>query len=294
MDSTNKEMKITGAGELGGPRPGAEGIKWVLSASSSDNRGGEQVGDQACSYTYATGSKDGAREASAMELPISEASSREEFPLSRRTNSKRRKRTISSTTPSSSDVTISDNETDGRRTSTRPRAPPLTRASKRLPTEEERLAELRHAPSASLAVNILEVADSLEQMASTANNFKGTYVRRLRDDADKARANATELAKRTTMVGAQIALEQENLQLRAKLQQVNEEIAELRRKRHQPDKDEIGDRNRSAVATEKQTQPRKEIYPKPPKQTTRQPDLAWQQGRINTQAQQKKESTAAR
>lgn len=71
----------------------------------------------------------------------------------------------------------------------------------------------------------MEVADSLEQMAPTAGNLKGTYVRRLRDDVGKARANATELAKRTTMAGAQVTLEHENLQLRAKLQKAEEEIA---------------------------------------------------------------------
>ena len=43
VESTNIEKKTTGAGELGGPRPGAEGIKRVPSASLSDNRGEEQV-----------------------------------------------------------------------------------------------------------------------------------------------------------------------------------------------------------------------------------------------------------
>lgn len=198
-------------------------------------------------------------------LPICEISLGEESSISRRSNHKRSKRTISSSSPSGSDTTMcSENETESCRASARPRARPPTRASKKLPTEEERIAELRHAPSANLAVNILEVADSLEQMASTANNLKGTYVRRLRDDADKARPNATELAKRTTSAGAQIALEQENLQLRAKLQKAEEEIAELRKKSNQRDKDGKGDRIRPAKATEKQMQ--EEVHPKPPKQ----------------------------
>ena len=55
MNSTNKEEKSTGAGELGGPRPGAEGIIRVPSASSSNDRGEKQVEVQACSHTYATG-----------------------------------------------------------------------------------------------------------------------------------------------------------------------------------------------------------------------------------------------
>lgn len=38
-------------------------------------------------------------------------------------------------------------------------------------------------------------------MATTASNLKGTYIRRLRDDAGKARTNAMELAKRTTGPG---------------------------------------------------------------------------------------------
>ena len=127
------------------------------------------------------------------------------------------------------------------------------------------MAELRHAPTANLAVNILEVADSIEQMASTSNNLKGTYVRRLKDDAGKARANVTKLAKRATVTGAQIA--QENLQLRAKLQQANEEIAELKRRR-QTDRDEAGDRSRPAAATGKKAQIRGDAHPKPPKQVS--------------------------
>ena len=89
------------------------------------------------------------------------------------------------------------------------------------------MAELRHAPSANLAAK-LEVADDLERIAVTSGNLKGIYIRRLRDDAGKARASATELAKRTTAAGAQVALEQENLQLRVRLQQAMEEITELR------------------------------------------------------------------
>ena len=86
-------MKITGAGELGGPRPGAEVIERVPSASLSYNCGGEHVGNQACSRKIATGNKDGAKgtkKANAMELPTSEESSGEETPLIRRASNKRR------------------------------------------------------------------------------------------------------------------------------------------------------------------------------------------------------------
>ena len=49
MTSQEKGNKITSAGEIGGPRPGAEGIQLVPSASSSHDHKGEQVEDQACS-----------------------------------------------------------------------------------------------------------------------------------------------------------------------------------------------------------------------------------------------------
>ena len=42
-----KENKVTGAGEIGGPRPGVGGMQRVLSASLSDDHKGEQVEDQA-------------------------------------------------------------------------------------------------------------------------------------------------------------------------------------------------------------------------------------------------------
>ena len=70
------------------------------------------------------------------------------------------------------------------------------------------MAELRHAPSANLAANLLEVADDLEKIASTSGNLKGTYVRRLRNRAGETQANGTELAKRTTVAGSEVALEQ--------------------------------------------------------------------------------------
>ena len=57
MNSQGKGNKITGAGEIGGPRPGAERMQRVLSASISDDRKGEQVEDQACSSACTTGTR---------------------------------------------------------------------------------------------------------------------------------------------------------------------------------------------------------------------------------------------
>ena len=54
---------------------------------------------------------------------------------------------------------------------------------------------------------------------------KGTYIRCLRDDAGKARASVTELAKRTKTIGALAALEQ-NHQLRTRLQKADQEMGE--------------------------------------------------------------------
>lgn len=181
---------------------------------------------------------------------------------------KRRKREIPSTSSAESGATMcSDNETSDRQRNKKPQAPPPSRASKRFPTDEERLAEVRHAPTANLAVTILEVADSMEQIAATAGNLKGTYVRRLRDDARKARASATKLAKRTTAVGAQVALEQENLQLRARLEKANQEIEELRGRKHHSGKDEDGKGSHTSEPTESRRQQTPEIiHPKPPKQ----------------------------
>ena len=268
MESTKKGKKCIGTGEIGSPRPGAEGIQRVPSASSSDDRRREQVRDQACSSSQATVSREEIGRGNTTEPFISEESSGEEPPRQRTTNaSKRRRRAISSTPSSESEATMGpDNETGNRRKETKSRAHPPARRSKRLRTKEERLAEIRHAPSASLAVNILEVADSIEQMAATAGNLKGTYVRRLRDDADKARANATELAKRTTVAGAQTALEQENLQLRARLEKAEEEIEVLRKERYQPGRVEEEKGSRTSETPENQRQTREAICPGPLKQ----------------------------
>ena len=262
MESQKKEKKITGSGELGGPRPGAEGIRRVPSPSSSDNRRGKQVKPQACSSDHTTGTTKDGNGNTIMDVYFSEASSGDDYMPPRKASTskvKRKRRAILSTSPSGSDATMcSDRETNKQKTWAKPRPPPPppARASKRLPTEEERMVELRHAPAASLAVNIMDVADSLEHIAATAGNLKGTYVRWLKDEAGKVRANATELAKRTTAVGAQIALEQENIQLRAQMLQVMKENEELKKKGTQPEhrKAESEGKNQAATTTERQSQ----------------------------------------
>ena len=217
MEGTNKSKNIAGAGELGGLSPGAEGIWRVPSASSSDDRGGDRVASQARSRTYTTGSAKEPRSTEMIDTDCrtKKASSGDEvFKIPKKTNIKRRKRTISFSTISGSEATIcSDREAERQKTDSKARSSTLGKVRKKLPTEEERMAELRNTPTANLASNMLKVAPSLEQMAATAGNLKGTYVRRLRDDAGKVRANTTELVKRTTVAGAQVALENENIQL---------------------------------------------------------------------------------
>ena len=126
------------------------------------------------------------------------------------------------------------------------------------------MAEVRHEPSANLAGYLLEVADDLERIAAKSGNLKGTYVRRLRDDARKARASDTELVKRTSAAGANVALEQEILQLRARLQQASEENAELKKRGSHSETNEAGRGNQTTAPPKKQ--PQEEIHSKPPKQ----------------------------
>ena len=126
------------------------------------------------------------------------------------------------------------------------------------------MAEMRHEPTGNLAGYLLEVADDLERIAVTSGNLKGTYVRRLRDDAGKARASATELVKRTSAAGANVALEREILQLKARLQQATEENAELKKRGPHPETNEAGRGNQTTAPPKRQ--PQEEIHPKPPKQ----------------------------
>ena len=204
MEVQRNEDKVTGPGAIGGPRPGEEGMKRVPSLSSSDVRREEQVPYQACSSLRASDPSKIERTGVAMS---EDSSSDGPFPTDRG-RVKRRKRTLPSTTPSVSEAEIpSDTGKEERRKSENSQIPPPSRSSKRLPSMDERLAVIRSMPSAILADSILEVAVSLERVAATSGNLKGTYVRRLRDDAGKVRTNAIELAKRTDTTAATAALE---------------------------------------------------------------------------------------
>ena len=129
------------------------------------------------------------------------------------------------------------------------------------------MGELRHEPSAVLAANILEVARSIEQVALTSKNLKGTYVRRLKDDAGKARASVTELVKRTKASGSLVALERENIELRAKLHQARLEIDALKIKGLRTGKEGAGRGQQVAVSPKKPASQRERLCPAPAKQT---------------------------
>ena len=209
-----------------------------------------------------------------------EASSGDEvFTIPRKVNVKRRKRTISSSTTSCSAATIcSDKEAELQRTENKAKSSTSGKVRKKLPTEEERMAELENIPTANLAANMLEAAASLEQISATAGNLKGTYVRRIRDDAGKVRANTTELVKRTTVAGAQVALEKENSQLRAALNQALGEIDELKKRERQPAKVQSAGKNetaKGAQATEKaQTKKPKQLSTETCSRTEHSPEMA--------------------
>ena len=241
MEAQHNEENVTGPGAVGGPRPGEEGMKRVPSPSSSDVRRGEQVPDQACSSLSAS---DPNRERTGV-AESGDSSSDGPFPTDRG-RVKRRKRTLPSTTPSVSEAEMPSDTGKERRKSKgeNSQIPPPSRSSKRLPSMDERLAAIRGTPSAILADGILEVADAMERVAATSGNLKGTYMRLLRDEAGKARANAIELAKRTDTSAATAALEQENVLLRARLQKAEVEIESLKLRQNEKDGVERGNRDK--------------------------------------------------
>ena len=183
-----------------------------------------------------------------------------------RRSSKKRRRMVplTGTTSSDSDTMGSDNALEGWLSGGEPQEQPAKKTTKRLPTDVERRAELRHQPSAVLAANILEVAASIERVAATSGNLKGTYVRRLKDDAGKARANIHELAMRTKVTGSLGVLEEENISLRAKLLQAQEEISALKR-RPQVREEGVGRGQREAVPPTKRTT-KGRLFPAPREQ----------------------------
>ena len=84
---------------------------------------------------------------------------------------------------------------------------------------------------ATLVFNMLEVAESLDQLAASTD-CRGALAWRLGENADKARATAVELARRRDAAIAMIELERENLQLKAKLQKTEQEVVKLRLRQH--------------------------------------------------------------
>ena len=223
MTEQQEKNNLTGPGAFGGPRPGEEGIQRVLSPSSSDVRREQQVADQACSSHAATDLR------GMIDLGLSDFSSSGDSILALcRTKTKRRKRRFPSTSPSLSEAEMLSDKEEEQRKAGILTVPPPSKGSKKLPLVEERLVELRHKPSAILAENIMEAADAVEMVALKSGNLKGTFVRRLKDESGICRANAIELARRTSSDAALMALEKENIILRARLQKAEEEIQGLK------------------------------------------------------------------
>ena len=83
----------------------------------------------------------------------------------------------------------------------------------------------------------------------------------------KTRASETELGKRTSAAGAQVALAQENLQLRARLQQAMEENSELKKRGPHPERNEAVEENQTTAPSRKQSQ--EEMSPLQAAQTNR-------------------------
>lgn len=71
---------------------------------------------------------------------------------------------------------------------------------------------------------------------------------------------------RTTAAGAQVALEQENIKLRAQLAKANEEIASLKEARLRPRKEESRREEWTAMPPKAQRQPKEQLCPGSPKQ----------------------------
>lgn len=71
---------------------------------------------------------------------------------------------------------------------------------------------------------------------------------------------------RTTATGPLVALDQENIMLRTKLQQAKEEIDALKKGRPQAEKEETGRGKQVTAPPKKQLQRKEQLFPAPPKQ----------------------------
>ncbi|KZC13935.1 hypothetical protein WN55_06261 [Dufourea novaeangliae] len=94
---------------------------------------------------------------------------------------------------------------------------PVRRSCKPLPAEDEVAAEMRHAPTADLGAVILERVAVIQKVAGTSHNFKGTFVRSLRESALHIQHAAAEQAKWTVGSEREAELERELRELRARL-----------------------------------------------------------------------------
>lgn len=65
------------------------------------------------------------------------------------------------------------------------------------------------------------------KVASASGNLKGTFKRFLRDTAGSTRVCVTKMSKRNSTVGSETMLEQENIQLRARIQELETRCAKL-------------------------------------------------------------------
>ena len=182
------------------------------------------------------------------------------WPPPRKTKPRKRTRRISS---SASSVTDSDDaacyrttpatSTAGKGTKgeTTRQSAPRSRA-KRLPTDQERQDELKHQPTANLTANLLEVSEVVMHVAATAKNLKGTYIRRLRDQAGIIRANTSEITARAKASGPLPALEQEVTRLREELRLArSERDAALKSLKQQPQEEAAGSAGTGRPSTER-------------------------------------------
>ena len=218
-----KEEELTGPGTIGSPRPGEERMQRVLSPSSSDVRREKQVLDQACSSHAATDPPENRERRHRAGAALSGGSSDDSSPV------KRRKWTFSPPSLSTSEAEMcSDGGGEAWRKTGKSSSSPRSTGSKGLLSMKVRLIEARNMPSATLIDNLVEVADTLDEMANSANELKSAFVRRLRDSARRTRANAIELAKRMDTAAAMAAVTQEVTQLRAKLLKADQEIGSLK------------------------------------------------------------------
>lgn len=245
MTDKKTQQKITGTGGIGAPRPGAEGLnERDPSASSSDNRNSNstRVAIQACAAENMTGNnskkvsisatvsstEDGTESDGSYQTPRGKkvatsllARKRARPSPTMESNSKRR---TTSDGRTNSDV---EEEEEAYFLNPEVEAPPPSKGAKRLPTDEERAANLRHLPTANLAAMILENAKTVEKVASASGNLKGTYKRFLREAAGNSKACVTEISKRNSSASSEAALEQENLQLKARIFELESKCAKL-------------------------------------------------------------------